>query len=483
LPAARGFIWLKAAEWLIHFTMNIRLCMARLRRLASWLVVAVALGVATESPAPAAPLRIATFRCDITPWPGEALLWTVKLVKVEEPLLAKGIVLEDGTNRYVICAFDWCLMGNDSELAFRKALAAAAGTDPTRVAVQCLHQHAAPYADEGAYRLLDALTNPPAHLSAKFLDTTRARLAAAVQESAGHLEPFDQIGTGQAKAERIASIRRLHDEKGRLLTRWSAAAKDPKMAAAPEGPIDPWVKTITFARDGKPLVRLHYYATHPQTFCCDGRASSDFVGLAREAVEKQDQVFQIYFTGCAGDVTPGKYSNGSHQAMMELNERLQAAMKASIAHTQFAPVSSLIWRTDTFTFPLRAGVDEVKTQCRTALDTPTLSDNERVFQGAMRLSYVERLGRPILVSSLQIGKVHILHLPGEPMVEFQHFAQRARPEDFVAVAGYGDCGCSYLCTDAAIAEGGYEPTASNGGKGTEAVLKNAILALLGERAQ
>ena len=68
------------------------------------------------------------------------------------------------------------------------------------------------------------------------------------------------------------------------------------------------------------------------------------------------------------------------------------------------------------------------------------------------------------------------------MVAFQLFAQQARPTDFVAVAGYGDCGCSYLCTDEAIAEGGYEPTASNGGKGTEAALKRAILTLLGEAA-
>ena len=52
--------------------------------------------------------------------------------------------------------------------------------------------------------------------------------------------------------------------------------------------------------------------------------------------------------------------------------------------------------------------------------------------------------------------------------------------DFVAVAGYGDCGCAYICTDKAIAEGGYEPSASNVGKGSEALLKGAIQALLGE---
>ena len=35
------------------------------------------------------------------------------------------------------------------------------------------------------------------------------------------------------------------------------------------------LRTITLASDGRPLVRLHYYATHPQTFCCDGRVSGD----------------------------------------------------------------------------------------------------------------------------------------------------------------------------------------------------------------
>jgi len=443
------------------------------------LAAAAALLVLFALPGTAGPLRVATFRCDVTPWPGEALVWTAKLVKVEEPLLAKGIVLEDGTNRYILCALDWCLMGNDTELSFRKALAAAAGTDPARVAVQCLHQHAAPYADEGAGRLLDAAPNPPPHLSTRFLDAMRAQLAGAVQGATARLEPFDQVGVGQAKAERVASARRIRDERGQMVTRFSSAAKNPKMAQAPEGPIDPWVKTITLARGDKPLVRLHYYATHPQTFCCDGRASSDFVGLAREAVERADPAFEIYFTGCAGDVTAGKYSDGSPRAQAELAQRLASAMRAAIAATRFEPAGAALWRTDSFTLPLRAARAEVTAQSRGWLDATNQVDSARVYKGAMRLSYVERLGRPIEVSSLQLGRVHILNLPGEPMLVFQQFAQQAKPGDFIAVAGYGDCGPAYICTDQAIAEGGYEPGASNVGPGSEAVLKSAIRKLLG----
>ena len=97
----------------------------------------------------------------------------------------------------------------------------------------------------------------------------------------------------------------------------------------------------------------------------------------------------------------------------------------------------------------------------------------------MRLAYFERLNRPIQVSSLQMGNIHILHLPGEPMLDFQLFAQQAKPSAFVAVAGYGDAGPAYICTDQAIAEGGYEPSATNVGPGSEARLKNAIQGLLG----
>src|ERR1017187_5632343 len=199
-----------------HCNARLRFCACHKTRPAIWLAAVAAVAVWFELCAVAAPLRVATFRCDVTPWPGETLVWTAKLVRVEEPLLAKGIVLEDGTNRYVLCALDWCLLGNDSELSFRKALAGAVGTDPARVAIQCIHQHAAPYADEGAHRLLDAAPTPLPHLSPKFLDAVRGLLASAAQEAVAHLETFDQVGTGQAKVERIASARRLRDESGKI---------------------------------------------------------------------------------------------------------------------------------------------------------------------------------------------------------------------------------------------------------------------------
>jgi len=94
--------------------LSIRAFTSQWIHLAFCLAATVCSGVWFESSALASPSRVATFRCDVTPWPGEPLVWTAKLVKVEDSLLAKGIVLEAGTNRYVICAIDWCVLGNDS---------------------------------------------------------------------------------------------------------------------------------------------------------------------------------------------------------------------------------------------------------------------------------------------------------------------------------------------------------------------------------
>ena len=102
-----------------------------------------------------------------------------------------------------------------------------------------------------------------------------------------------------------------------------------------------------------------------------------------------------------------------------------------------------------------------------------------MYNAAMPLAFYARIDRPFEISSLQIGNVHFLNLPGEAVIEYQLYAQRTMPEAFVAVAAYGDCGCSYLCTDVQFEEGGYEPSDAWVGPGSEAALKKGIRHLLG----
>ncbi|HJO54417.1 MAG TPA: hypothetical protein QF373_07935, partial [Verrucomicrobiota bacterium] len=103
------------------------------------------------------PVRIASFRTDVTPPLGSALCngGVKPASEIIQPLTAIGLVLVvPKQDPIVLCAVDWTGIGNDSNKAWRAALAKAAGTTTDRVAIHTLHQHDAPGCDFTAVRLL-----------------------------------------------------------------------------------------------------------------------------------------------------------------------------------------------------------------------------------------------------------------------------------------------------------------------------------------
>lgn len=426
---------------------------------------------------PAPQLRVATFSCDVTPPPGgHPLIWVTPVKTVEDPLLAKGIILDDGQKRYVLCAVDWCGLCNSSHDLFRRKLAGAVETDVARVEVHCVHQHTAPYTDGDAQRLLAHEANLPTYVDFEFLEQLTDRLAASAKAALAHFEPFDRVGTGQAKVDRVASSRRIPVAGGKVRSRMSAS-KDPAVRALPEGLIDPLLRTVTLARGERPLVRLHYYATHPQSFYGDPRACSDTAGFARQRLEKKEDVFQVYFTGCAGNVAMGKYNDASREARAELTDRLYAGMEAAVAATRFAPADRIAWKAVPLLLPARNDPGYRPEDNLAKMKDVKLDPVARV-RAATRAAFTERIQRPLDVSLLKIGPAWLLHLPGECMVEFQLYAQQLVPAQFLAVAAYGDLGPGYICTEKSFSEGGYEPTASRAGPKSEEALKKAISRLL-----
>ena len=423
----------------------------------------------------AAELRVATFQSDATPPIGH-WLYAYPMKTVEHPLLAKGVVLEQDGARYVLCAIDWCVLSGGAHTLLRRKMADGAATDLANTTIQCVHVHTAPIIDTDAKRLLAEVENPPKYYDPAFLDRVADDLADAVRGAVARLEQCDRIGVSQGKVERVASHRRIMVD-GKIRWRGSSGGRNPELAELPEGTVDPFLKTITFARGEKPVVRLHYYATHPQSFYRDARASYDFTGMAREKLQEEEGVFQIYFTGCGGDVAAGKYNDGTREARRGLYDRLLAGMKASAAATRYRPVGPIVWRTVDLVLPPKNVPGYSPEAFRKDLLDPKKDASRRIWC-ARRMAFYERQ-EPIAISSLQMGDVFVVHLPGEPMLEFQLFAQKVRPDAFVAVAGYGD-GCpSYICTDRAFEEGAYEPGAGAVGPGSETILKEAIRELVG----
>jgi hypothetical protein len=81
--------------------------------------------------------------------------------------------------------------------------------------------------------------------------------------------------------------------------------------------------------------------------------------------------------------------------------------------------------------------------------TRRLTTDSRPFGrclAALGLSWRKRCdaGKPIDLAVVDFGSAAFGLLPAESYVEFQLAAQELRPDEFVVVAGYGECGPGYI---------------------------------------
>ena len=425
-------------------------------------------------------LRVALFQVDATPPLGSPLCEGAvpPAHRIEDPLSCRGIVFLSAAKPIVVCAVDWVGIGNDGHDAWRAALAEAAGTSPERVAVHCLHQHDAPGYDLSAEALMAGQGRPGKGFDPAFGQSVIDRAARALQAAIPAAKPVTHLGAGKAEVKEVASNRRVLGADGRVRhVRWSSMP-DPKVRAAPEGIIDPMVRVVSLWNGDQAVAVLSYYATHPQSYYAKGGVSCDFVGIARRLREEaQPGVFFIHFNGAAGNVTAGKYNDGSPPNRPALAHRLAdgmaAALADSAAHKTPITAGDLAWHVRPVALPVSPQLAED--------DLAKAFANDPRFRLAGNLAWVRRRrqGRTIDLAELQLGPARILHLPGELFVEYQLFAQRLRPDLFVAMAAYGDYGPGYIGTRLAYSQGGYETgPPSRVAPEVEAVLVAALRDLL-----
>ncbi len=152
---------------------------------------------------------------------------------------------------------------------------------------------------------------------------------------------------------------------------------------------------------------------------------------------------------------------------------MAAAQADSAAHKTPISAAQVSWRVLPVALPV----------------APWLAENELAknftahptFAQASDLAWARsrREGQTIDLTALQLGSARILHMPGELFVEYQLYAQRLRPDLFVAMAAYGDYSPGYIGTRLAYTQGGYETgTPSRVAPEVEDVLVTALRDLL-----
>lgn len=425
-------------------------------------------------------LHLATFRFDVTPPLGHSLCggWIRPAEAVDDPLEAIGFVLLSDQPPIVVCSVDWTGIANSAHLAWRKALAEAAGTSIDRVAVHTVHQHNAPLACLDAEAIVAAQGDLPHIVDVDFhrrvLDAARAAIAAAVKQP----NRLTHVAHGAAQVEQVASNRRILGDDGRVRAQRGSSSKNPELRALPEGLIDPLLRTVAFYHHDQKLLACHYYACHPMSYYGDGRVSADFCGLARKQRQQEEpRCLHIYFNGCGGNIGAGKYNDGSPELRPVLTRRIYQGMVRSEAKLQPEPIHALRWTTHDILPPPDPRFDEAAMMAAIENKSGSVVSRNRP---SYTVAWIRRYRRevPITLSALHVNGASLLHLPAEVFVEYQLAAQQAAPERFVACAAYGDGGPWYIPTAEAYGQGGYEVSVAWCGQQVDKLLSGGIRKLL-----
>jgi len=419
-------------------------------------------------------IGIAVFDVDATPPVGSKLRYQVMENSGELSLRARGVVLLGDAEPIVLCAIDWIGISNESQDAFKEALAEAAGTIPNRVVVHTVHQHDAPVSDFTAERMMMDYNLPPGSFEGTFDREVIRRLQVAIRQSLQRVKRVTHVGLGSAEVFEVASNRRINKKDGRVLSIRFSSCKNPLLRAMPEGLIDPELSIVSFWENDTPLAALNFYACHPQSYYLMKTTHPDFPGIARYMRQLAvPEALQVYFNGAGGNVTAGKYNDGSHVIRLHLAERLADGMERAWRDTKRYDVRSkdLGWNTGYLFLPY----EEEK---MTGFEKEILRDSNRL--PANRLAWYKRrvAGKGIETACLRVGNGRVLFMPGELFVEYQLAAKKMAPDHFVAMAAYGEYGTSYIGHKEAYNEGGYGVQISPVTGESEEVIMQNIRSLL-----
>jgi len=401
--------------------------------------------------------ELATFSTDVTIPLGHACMGggILPAQQIADPLEARGVVITGAEGPFVFVSVDWCEIRNDAYDRFRDVLAEAASTTRDRVLISCVHVHDAPVVDFTAQKLLDDHELHRSLCDAKFAEDCFQRTASALREAIKSPKPITHYGIGQGETHELASNRRVKMPDGSVNYNRTSATADATLRAGDAGENDPVLRTLSFWNGDKPVAALHAFAIHPMSYYGKGGVSADFPGIARRQRQAEmPEVFQIYFSGCSGDVVAGKWNDGSPGNRPALAEKIHAGMVAAWEKTERFPLETIAFRLARLKLDPKASAGSTEDDMKAILADTAAKTFKRNL-AAMGLSWRMRVaaGEAIEVPCVDFGKAKFLLMPAESFVGYQLMAQKLDPEHFVFTAGYGECAPGYIPTAFASSEG------------------------------
>jgi len=129
-----------------------------------------------------------------------------------------------------------------------------------------------------------------------------------------------------------------------------------------------------------------------------------FLRPGRQKRQQDDpKIFQVYFTGCAGNIAAGKYNDGAKENRPVLRDRMYAGMVAAWKATQRHAIKGWEWRVEPVKLPPRSEKSFGMEESRKILDD-LKQPKARRGNAAYQMAWLKRKNRPIELTCLDLGK-------------------------------------------------------------------------------
>ena len=219
-------------------------------------------------------------------------------VRINDPVFAKALVMEDGTTRLVIVAMDVTAIGGIGEIGddflptLRSRIESELKIPGANVMVNASHNHPP----------LNFICPPEEQLSRTF---------DAVKRAMESMVPV-KVGVGRGHEDRISMNRTLRLKNGKRWTIRHSNPSPPDDEVESVGPMDPDIGVLRVDRmDGTPLAVVYNFACHPYITVPEGGVTADYPGFASAVIEENlgHDAMALFLQGAGGDITEILYKD------------------------------------------------------------------------------------------------------------------------------------------------------------------------------
>lgn len=429
---------------------------------------------------------------DITPSIGmrTELFQDLKVDRIVTPLLLKVCILKSGEKAAAVVSADVMDFFSDSVKDIRGIISSIAGIPEGNIFLNSSHTHSAPYIYPSAQRYLD-------DYGIGFLDLNYYKYLLKGVENATHtaLEGLEEVIIRHSRGfvEGVACNRRPVLADGTIGIRYGRGV-EPELVALPDGVIDPYAECLWFeSKCGALKFAIVNYACHGTSYGELSEICWDYMGYARSLIEEKAGAEVMFLQGCAGNMSPGKYT--VHEPLedaMLLGSRLAQGVLESRGMAKVIKDEDVTFVNSKLVLQGRTTLN--KNELKKRLDNEIskvksdLAGGQSGPQGAMVISYLERylmfenypdLNIPNEIGFFKIGDLNMFFFPGECFIQYALKIKELRMGKPTMVMSYTDCTLQYVPNSGAYEEiGGYETDPDwcysekgNGEKLVEAALK------------